>query len=94
MHTDDKPYTCDVCEYASKSKYDVVRHKRKHTGEKLYNVMFVHLHVHRKEIYSDTIEYTLVRNHINVISVNMNVQIKLVRNLINVMFVRLRVDKR
>ena len=36
IHHGEKPYKCNICEYASKRKSDLIRHKRKHTREKPY----------------------------------------------------------
>ena len=36
IHTGEKPYQCDVCKYACKRKYGLIRHKTIHTGEKPY----------------------------------------------------------
>ena len=37
VHTEERPYLCDECGYAGKSKNQLTRHKRTHTGEKKYS---------------------------------------------------------
>ena len=56
IHTGDKPYKCDACEYASNQKGNLIKHIQIHTGELHYkcdfceyesNQMFVNIHVIR-----------------------------------------------
>ena len=34
VHSGEKPYSCDQCDYYSKAAWNLKRHKRLHTGEK------------------------------------------------------------
>ena len=36
IHTNEKPYECDVCEKRFRQSGDLQRHKRMHTNEKPY----------------------------------------------------------
>ena len=38
-HMNGQPHACTYCEYTSKDKYDVIRHYRTHTCEKLYTCL-------------------------------------------------------
>ena len=39
VHTGEKPYACDVCEYSCISSGKLTEHMRIHTGEKTHKVM-------------------------------------------------------
>jgi len=49
-HTDERAYLCDTCGYAGKSKNQLTRHRRIHTGTYTYRLSYMHLTFTRSNI--------------------------------------------
>ena len=70
-HTGEKTFRCDICDksFTTKQNLDIIELilERNH-----FSVTFVKYHLHRKVILINTKEFMLVKNHLNVIFVDLN----------------------
>jgi hypothetical protein len=60
---------CDVCGKTFIQAVEIQTHRRSHTGDKPYKCGVCGRHAHRQEHYKDTLEYILVNNIIDMMSV-------------------------
>ena len=74
IHTKEKPYECDQCEYKCAQSSALIYHKRMHTGEKPFRCDQCKIDLLNQVIYQDINEFILERSHMNdVINVNISV---------------------